>query len=659
MSFSHQSAYYQDLDGYSSDDLDESDGNGAALVEYAGPGLLDPNMDVDSSFSEAGSELDYSSESDESGGSSPDSALDDANTPLTMTFMGTLPQPLVPPAVPNPPGLPLPFEQLAADATGQALAAWYEGTHPVALSNPNPTTIGPSNYGLTDFLHHWARQSRILHGLARGRCPWPAEVNDLASSDLRRVSYNDLQGDGCDFQGVNWKRIGVTRSAARERRLLTYSNYVNVPDSDRWTVSLERHSPFLIAKQKLTSVSQPNLPDVALPRSEAFFRFRCMDIRHNVNLSHFQLRNVLATTSRSRAFYPGMGAVHQFNPTSGHGRAVIRLSDAVGSQISALDAGHGVLVAGSFHGEYFIRHLDSGEPESEACRKGIITNDLSGITNHVRVHQARTSSAPLASLASNDKVFRVLDLATETWLSEETFDFPLNCSALSPDGRLRVMVGDSLDVLITAAESTVGGGRPEIFHRLPGHRDYGFACDWADNGWTIATAFQDKAIKIWDARWLADSSGASAPVCTIRSEMAGVRSLKFSPVGSGKRVLVAAEEADFINIIDAETFRSKQTVDVFGELGGVAFANGGQDLMVLCCDHTRGGILQLERCGLTGGDDEDEEEEPSLWDSDDYTQWRRGSSTTRDWPRSIFTERRRIASRRHGSVASKVEIEPF
>ncbi|KXX76987.1 Vegetative incompatibility protein HET-E-1 [Madurella mycetomatis] len=691
----HQSVHYQGPDGYLSDDLDMSDDAGAPL-DYVVAGMLGPSMDMDSNSSEAGSELSYESESES--GSDPQSPLPgngpavqpQSPAPIPVAFMSMVPAGPIPPPVPNPPALPLPVEQLAAEPGGQPLAAWFEDTHPVALSNPNPTIIGPSNYGLTDFLHHWARQGRLLHGLARGRCPWPASVNNLAASEVTRIRYADLEGDRCDFQGVDWEAIGVSRAAARGRRHLTYSNYVNIADSDRWTVSATwPNPPPSPSCLRAHPMPQPNIPYVDLRRTENFFRFRCMDIRRNVNLSHFQLRNVLASTSRSRVFYPGIGAIHQFNPASGHGRPVMKLSGAPGSQISALDAGHGFLVAGSFHGEYIIRHLDSPTPDS-ACHEGVITSNLSGITNHVRVHQARTSSAPLASFASNDKVFRVLDLATETFLSQETFDFPLNCTALSPDGRLRVMVGDSLDVLITTAEPSSGssgsyGGRPEILHRLPGHRDYGFACDWADDGWTIATAFQDKLVKIWDARWF-----GGEPVCTLRSEMAGVRSVKFSPVGGGRRVLVAAEEADFVNIIDAATWRAKQTVDVFGELGGVAFADGGRELIVLCCDRTRGGILQLDRCGLGVGVGDDEGES-GLWDLEldeeegdrngdgegeeeeaeqrgigyggyRYRRRRRGVQT-HDWPRSVFTERSRVresAARRRGrEAAAGVDLEPF
>jgi hypothetical protein len=517
--------------------------------------------------------------------------------------------------------------------------AW--AAHPFSLSTPNSAILGPSNYGLTDFLRHWARQSPAMQVARSSSGPWPNKVESLdADTQLSSVGYDDLEGDQCDFQGIDWEDLGVTRRDARERRLLTYANYVNVAGSDRWA---------------------PDLPDVALPCTESFFRFRCMDIRRDVHLSHFQLRNLFASTSRARVFYPAIGSVEQFNPMSGHGHSIVKIGSEINAQVSSLAAGHGVLAAGTFGGDYILRHLDSGEPEKTACHGGVISSssNISGITNHVAVHQARTSSAPLAAFASNDNCFRVLDIATETWLSRQTLGFAPNCTALSPDGRLRVMVGDTFDVVITAAESGTSGGQPEILHRLSSHRDYGFACDWADDGWTVATAFQDKAVKIWDARRFTDSSGNAVPVCTIRSEMACVRSLRFSPVGSGRRVLVAAEEADFVNIIDAQTFRRKQTLDVFGELGGISFANGGQDLMVLCCDPARGGIMQLERCGqgdqlLSEGLEEGFRQHVAHRLEPD--------GATHDWPRSMFTEEKRVmesSSRRRRRGGAQIAIEPF
>jgi len=334
----------------------------------------------------------------------------------------------------------------------------------------------------------------------------------------------------------------------------------------------------------------------------------------------------------------------------------MKLHPGAGAQVSTLAADYNVLIAGCFNGEYVVKRLDTEDPPVTGCHDGTISHNASGITNQIQIHTSRNSSSLMAAFASNDTYFRMLDIGAQKWLSREKYDFPLNCSAHSPDKRLRVMVGDDHHVLITAAESSIPG-RPEVIKRLTGHRDFGFACDWADDGWTVATGFQDKSIKIWDARWWTDSSNFPAPVCTLRAEMAGVRSLRFSPIGSGKRVLVAAEEADFVNIIDARSFRSKQTIDIFGEIGGINFTNDGQDLTVLCCDPVRGGLLQLERCGL--GQEATWNVDDEMVSPKDYL-WRRGSSF--DWQPSQFTESRRIkerATRRRRKAAALDAMEPF
>lgn len=392
----------------------------------------------------------------------------------------------------------------------------------------------------------------------------------------------------------------------------------------------------------------------ALPCTENYFRFRRLNVRKNVNLTHFQLRNVLASTSRSQVFYPGQMAVHQFNPISGKGKIAMKAQETPHLQVSTLAAEYGTLVAGGFFGEYCFRRLDSDEDDGSAqVQEGTITNDNSGITNHVQLHLSRNSSSPKAAFASNDKGFRVLDIETDKFVSDMTFPQPINCSAISPDCRLRVMVGDQQQVFITKAEAD---GQPEILQCLEGHEDFGFACDWADDGWTVATGFQDKSIKIWDARRWTNNRGVATPVCTLRSEMAGVRALKFSPVGSGKRVLVAAEEADFVNIIDAQTFQAKQTFDFFGEVGGVSFVNEGQDLHVLCCDRVRGGLFQLERCGVGA---------ERNYDLDDprhrpYDRW--WKNTTYDWHESKTMPRqtkRHSDSRRRRRALALDPLTPF
>ncbi|KAI1010120.1 hypothetical protein LB504_012422 [Fusarium proliferatum] len=442
------------------------------------------------------------------------------------------------------------------------------------LSNPNPTMIGSHNLGLVDFLRHWAYQARASScpSPSRVHAPYPEDIRRQANAHIRDVQYKDLQGDDYDIQGLNWASMNTTRDYARQIRCATFHNYVNKNGSDRWS---------------------PHMDDAAISATQNFMRFKRFLIRQDVYLAHFQLRSVLACPSISQAYYPGRRGINRINPVTGKVELVLNNSHihGLGALISTLDANHGAMFAGTFNGEYYLKSLDSEDKKDFA--EGVITTNTGGITNHVQIYQPRRSSGPVAAIASNDEGFRLLDLSTQKFLMQSKYRFALNCSRMSPDGRLRVMVGDDFKVLITDADTG------EIQQELSGHRDYGFACDWSDDGRTVATGFQDMGVKVWDARRWCDTRGVSTPLCTIRSDMAGVRNLRFSPVGSGERVLVAAEEADIVNIINAQTFNKKQTVDLFGEIGGIAFANGGHELNILASDRHRGGLLQLERCGRT------------------------------------------------------------
>lgn len=524
-------------------------------------------------------------------------------------------------------------------------------THPNVFSNPNATALGPENYNLSDFVRVWAWQAGAWQGLPRerGRCPWPTRINQQLAHNMTHVDYSDLEGDRYDVQGLDWEDLGVTRSEARERRLNTYKNYVNIPNSDRWQV--RRLPPERTTCRCPANTTSQETRDM-LPCSDNFFRFRRLDVRKNINLAHFQLRSFLASTSRSQVFYPGQTAVQEYNPVTGKGKVGMKSRDIPQLQVSTLAADYDTLVAGGFFGEYCFRRLS--EDGNSEVHEGTITGDSSGITNHVQLHLSRTSSSPRAAFASNDSGFRVLDIETDKFISETIFPQPVNCSAVSPDRRLRVMVGDQTQVLITKAEAD---GQPEILQTLDGHGDFGFACAWADDEWTIATGFQDKSVKIWDARRWTDASGKASPVATLGCEMAGVRALRFSPLGSGRRVLVAAEEADFVNIYDGQTFQSKQTFDFFGEIGGVSFTNEGQDLHILCCDRARGGLFQLEKCGVgaeRNWDPEYVDRRPSArkWMDDGSYDWQEFTTTTRRIPRYSETRRRRRA-------AAQNALDPF
>lgn len=113
-----------------------------------------------------------------------------------------------------------------------------QNLNPNAASNPHATALGPENYDLDAFARFWAFQYvTAWRGFPRDtRYPWPKRIEPQMSKLVSEVTYKDLEGDRRDVQGLDWEDLGVTRSDARERRSLTYKNYVNIAGSDRWQV---------------------------------------------------------------------------------------------------------------------------------------------------------------------------------------------------------------------------------------------------------------------------------------------------------------------------------------------------------------------------------------------------------------------------------------
>ena len=247
--------------------------------------------------------------------------------------------------------------------------------------------------------------------------------------------------------------------------------------------------------------------------------------------------------------------------------------------ISTMCSRHDVSIAGGFHGEYALRAVGTGG----AVVEGFVTKDLDGITNHISVDRHRTSRSPVATFASNDRHVRVLDCESNRFIADHTLGCAINCTASSPDGRLRVVIGDSPDVWVIEADT----GRP--IHPLRGHRDFGFACAWSPDMRHIATSNQDKKAIIWDARtWRI--------LETIESDVAGYRSLRFSPVGGGPRTLLLCEPADRIAVVNAQTYQTRQVHDFFGEVGGADYSPDGGAIWVANTDGHFGGFMEFEQC---------------------------------------------------------------
>ncbi|KAL8669002.1 MAG: hypothetical protein Q9168_006395, partial [Polycauliona sp. 1 TL-2023] len=378
------------------------------------------------------------------------------------------------------------------------------------------------------------------------------------------VENEDVETGRYDCQGIDWQAFGTPRTTTRRMRKETYVNHTNLPVE----YCLFRHWRMYASAQYVKLDAGKNANPIA--NTEKYFNFSRMDLQHQICIPHFQLRHTISASSKNAIFFPtvvkedGIGTtgsqITNFNPDVADDSYVIdsahvdrNLDDQPEmNKIYALSAKNDVLVAGGLAGEYAYKSLSSNR--SAPFTSGMITHSDLSSTNHVHTYLSRHSGLPQAVFSSNDSHIHTLDLTTNKFISRHDHTRYVNCSATSPDTRLRVLVRDATHPLIIEADTGKRIGK------LTGHKDWGFACDWAADGRYFATGAQDGLVQIFDMRnW-------RHPVTTLLTELGGVRSLAFSPGGTtGRPVLLMAESADFVHVVDASDgmFAKKQTVDFF------------------------------------------------------------------------------------------------
>ncbi|KAI6929699.1 WD40 repeat-like protein [Hortaea werneckii] len=361
------------------------------------------------------------------------------------------------------------------------------------------------------------------------------------------------------MQGLHWQLLGPSRECALAARASMHA--------------MQHHVGLVQGLQYGSGTQAPA------------YRFRNFTTKHQARFSHYQLRNVLAATSRSDIFYADESKVYRT------ALAGVRTQDTVmdfskanlpnaAFRITCLSASsrHKILLAGGFNGEFAMLSSFPGA-HSPALTKGYLTRAFNGLVTHIQTFDDRRSGLPQAAFCSNDQHVRLMDLSTARLVHSHAYSHPVNCSATAPDGRLRVLVGDSNDAHVTDAE------RGNIIATLHGHTDHGFACSWAQNGLHLATGAQDGNTLVWDARnW-------SSPLHTLPSTMSCPRSLHFADNDG----LIVAEDEDIVSVYDPSTFAKRQDIRFFGSIAGVALLDGGTELVLANSDKTVGGLMSFQR----------------------------------------------------------------
>uniref|UniRef100_A0A804R5N2 Transducin/WD40 repeat-like superfamily protein n=1 Tax=Zea mays TaxID=4577 RepID=A0A804R5N2_MAIZE len=290
------------------------------------------------------------------------------------------------------------------------------------------------------------------------------KLSDTSAADAR---------SGKDIQGIPWETIEVTRETYRQARLEQYKNYENIPNSG-------------VAAMMACKSTE---------KGRTYYEFRRNTRSVKSTISHFQLRNLVWATSKHDVYLLLHYSVLHWSALNGvdteimdvHGHVAPSekhpgslLEGFLHTQISTMAVKDNLLVAGGFQGELICKHLDR-EGISFCCRT---TYDDNAITNALEIFN--TSSGALHFIASNnDCGVREYDMERYQLFKHFRFDWPVNHTSLSPDGKLVIIVGDDTDALLIDANSG------KTIHSMKGHLDFSFASAWSPDGLTFATEAAD------------------------------------------------------------------------------------------------------------------------------------------------------------------------
>ncbi|CAL0304565.1 unnamed protein product [Lupinus luteus] len=375
--------------------------------------------------------------------------------------------------------------------------------------------------------------------------------------------------NGKDIQGIPWERLNNSRIQSREVRLKHYKNYENLYCSRQ---NLDKE--YLKVQKGMT-----------------FYDFQFNTRLVKSTIVHFQLRNLLWATSKHDVYLMQNYSVMHWSSLLRRGKEVLNVAKPIVPivkhpgfsaqpvsrvQISTMSVKENLIVAGGFRGELICKNLN--QSGVAFCSK--ITTYDNAMTNHVDVYRNPSGSLRFIS-ANNDSHVRVFDAEKFTSLCCFKYDWSVNNTSVSPDGKLLAVLGDSTECLI--ADANTG----KVTESLKGHLDYSFSSAWHPDGRILATGNQDTTCRLWDIRNLSQS------LAVLKGRMGAIRGLSFTADG---RFLVMAEPADFVHIFDSRSgYGQSQEIDLFGEIAGISFSPDTEALFVGISDRNYGSLLEFTR----------------------------------------------------------------
>ncbi|MBA0868255.1 hypothetical protein Goshw_010898, partial [Gossypium schwendimanii] len=301
--------------------------------------------------------------------------------------------------------------------------------------------------------------------------------------------------NGKDIQGIPWERLNFTRDKYRETRLRQYKNYESLSGSregmEKECLQVEKGNAFYDFQFNTRLVKSTIVHFQILAYAMASVSINCKALGLMM-----LLRNLLWATSKHDVYLMQNYSVMHWSSLLRKGKEVLNVAKPIVPnlkrqsqqlsrvQISTMAVKENLMVAGGFQGELI-------------CKVSVCFGALRVMA------------------ANNDAQIRVFDAETFSTLNRFSFDWSVNNTSVSPDGKLLAVLGDSTDCLIADAQSG------KVTGTLEGHLDYSFASAWHPDGNILATGNQDTTCRLWDVR------KPSQSLAVLKGRMGAIRALKF------------------------------------------------------------------------------------------------------------------------------------
>eukprot|EP00736_Rhodelphis_marinus_P000943 Rmarinus@m.18191 len=288
------------------------------------------------------------------------------------------------------------------------------------------------------------------------------------------------------------------------------------------------------------------------------------------SIQHWQLRDLISCGDCSTGYYYTNEAWVKHYNTLTHKPSTIMLCDF---EPTSMTVGCGYVAAGGQQSQLKVVSLENDSTVGSVCYDAKIGDSVNNALNVTR-HCGETRLL----VSNNDETIKVFSLQTMDEVATIQCGVAINYSAVSPDGKHMVAVGDSDHTFLFDTNGY------KLMSTLKETGDAGMCSAWNAASNQFAIASQEGKVIVWDLRMLRVlaklEAKQTAPV------KRACRSLRFSP-SSAIDLLTFTEHVSYLHVVDARTYNDHQVIRTCpqeSDISGVCFSADSNRIFVGVCD---------------------------------------------------------------------------